>query len=113
MEHRRHGFLPLILIICLLMTTGCRTFQAPISGSVNESSTYLVREDWADDVKSSLNELIATYGINGTAPADSPYAVFDFDNTSSVFDVEEELAVYQLQVMAFALQPDERAETSV
>jgi hypothetical protein len=48
---------------------------------VNESSVCLVREDWADDVKSSLNELMATYGKDGTAPADSPYAVFDFDNT--------------------------------
>jgi hypothetical protein len=24
---------------------------------------------------------MATYGKDGTAPADSPYAVFDFDNT--------------------------------
>ena len=107
MKHRRHRFLALILIICLLMTTGCGTFQTPISDGVNESSVCLVREDWADDVKSSLNELMATYGKAGTAPADSPYAVFDFDNTSSIFDVEEQLAVYQLQVMAFALQPDE------
>jgi len=81
MKHRRHRFLALILIICLLMTTGCGTFQTPISDGVNESSVCLVREDWADDVKSSLNELMATYGKDGTAPADSPYAVFDFDNT--------------------------------
>ena len=81
MKHRRHRFLALILIICLLMTTGCGTFQTPISDGVNESSVCLVREDWADDVKSSLNELMATYGKGGTAPADSPYAVFDFDNT--------------------------------
>jgi hypothetical protein len=107
MKHRRHRFLALILIICLLITTGCGAFQPPISDGASESSVCLVREDWADDVKSSLNELIATYGKDGTAPADSPYAVFDFDNTSSIFDVEEQLAVYQLQVMAFALQPDE------
>ena len=50
MKHRRPRFLALILIICLLMTTGCGTFQTPISDGVNESSVCLVREDWADDV---------------------------------------------------------------
>ena len=29
------------------------------------------------------------------------YAVFDFDNTCSILDVEEQLAIYQLQTMAF------------
>lgn len=54
-----------------------------------------------------LNDLIATYGKDGVTPAKTPYVVFDFDNTSSIFDVEEQLAVYQLQVMAFAVNPQE------
>lgn len=47
------------------------------------------------------------YGVDSDRPAESPYVVFDFDNTCSIFDVEEQLAVYQLQVMAFAVKPEE------
>ena len=60
---------------------------------------------WNPYVKQAIDDLIATYG--GTENA---YAVFDFDNTTTIFDVEEQLAVYQLQVMAFAFTPDEIEE---
>ncbi|MBQ7124069.1 MAG: 5'-nucleotidase C-terminal domain-containing protein [Oscillospiraceae bacterium] len=58
--------------------------------------------DWNPYVKQAIDDFIATYG--GTENA---YVVFDFDNTTSIFDVEEQLAVYQLQVMAFAFTPEE------
>ena len=89
------------------MTTGCSPLQTPSSDGSYESVTSLAHQDWADDVRLSLNDLMATYGKNGSAPAESPYVVFDFDNTSSIFDVEEQLCVYQLGVMAFAIQPGE------
>ncbi len=57
---------------------------------------------WNPYVKQAIDDFIATYG--GTENA---YVVFDFDNTTSIFDVEEQLAVYQLQVMAFAFTPEE------
>ena len=107
MKYRRIASLFLILIICLLLAADFGTLQAYASDQPNESGVLLVRRDWSDDVKQSLNDLISTFGKNGTAPAESPYAVFDFDNTSCIFDVEEQLAVYQLEVMAFALQPGE------
>ena len=93
--------------MCLLVITGCGTLQAYAYDGLDKSGVLLVRRDWADDVKQSLNDLMEIYGKYGTAPAESPYAVFDFDNTSCIFDVEEQLAVYQLEVMAFAIQPGE------
>ena len=60
---------------------------------------------WNPYVKQAIDDFIATYG--GTENA---YVVFDFDNTTSIFDVEEQLAVYQLQVMAFAFTPEEIEE---
>lgn len=65
---------------------------------------YLTRSDWDTFVKASLNRLMNKYGSvhNGG----NPYVVFDFDNTCSIFDIEEQLAIYQLQVMAFAIAPD-------
>ena len=62
--------------------------------------------DWSDETKNGINALVDTYGIYSDQYGD-PYAVFDFDNTCSIFDVEEQLAVYQLQVMAFEITPDQ------
>ena len=57
---------------------------------------------WNPYVEQAILDFCETYG--GTENA---YVVFDFDNTTSIFDVEEQLAVYQLQVMAFAFTPEE------
>ncbi len=59
-------------------------------------------ENWADDVKTSINDF-----LSNTSENDGKYAVFDFDNTSAIFDVEEQLAIYQLKHMAFAISPEE------
>lgn len=67
----------------------------------------LEREDWAEDVKAGLNDFLSAYGIDSETPAEMAYVVFDFDNTSSIFDVENQLAIYQLQSMAFAVRPEE------
>ncbi len=63
---------------------------------------HLKRSDWAADVKSAINDFFDLY-----SNAPDAYVVFDFDNTSSIFDVEEQLMVYQLQIMGFAMSPDE------
>lgn len=60
---------------------------------------------WNPYVEQAILDLCETYG--GTENA---YVVFDFDNTTSIFDVEEQLAIYQLQVMAFAFTPEEIEE---
>ena len=110
----------LMLIACLLCTGACgKSKKAAPTGIQTDAPAYtqtdtparthlrLERDDWADDVKTALNDLMAAYGVDSKKPAETPYAVFDFDNTSSVFDVEEQLSVYQLRVMAFAVAPEE------
>ena len=71
---------------------------------------YLKREDWAPDVRKAVNDLIDAYGKNGPKHQDSEYAVFDFDNTTAIFDVEHQLCNYQLETMCFAMTPDQLAE---
>ena len=61
-----------------------------------------VTDAFAEDVQKAIDDFIATYG--GTENA---YVVFDFDNTCSIFDVEEQLAVHQLLTMTFAFTPEE------
>ncbi len=59
-------------------------------------ATELQHADWNPEVKDALNKM-----IKANAGKPNKYVIFDYDNTCSIFDVEEQLAVYQLQVMAF------------
>lgn len=61
----------------------------------------LKHPDWNPRVKDALNDFLARNAYRPNA-----YACFDFDNTSSVFDVEEQLMIYQLETMAFAVDTD-------
>ena len=67
--------------------------------------SYISRNDWAPDVKRSINRF-----MRSCAHWPNAYVVFDFDNTCSIFDIEEQLEIHQLKTMAFALQPDELYE---
>lgn len=68
---------------------------------------HVERDDWADDVKAAVNDFVDLYGVNSDSYDGSAYVVFDFDNTCSIFDVEEQTAAYQLELMAFAFTPEE------
>ena len=70
-------------------------------------STEAAEPTFAPDVQAAIDALVATYGVNSENYKEDTYVVFDFDNTCSIFDVEEQLAIYQLQVMAFAITPEE------
>ncbi len=84
---------------------------AALIGSVscsNESSdpeqpiSHLHHQDWSEDVRAGLNCF-----MDDCARMKNAYVVFDFDNTTSIFDVEEQLAIYQLETMSFALDPEQ------
>ena len=57
--------------------------------------------DWAPDVRRALNDF-----IRAARDAEDKYVVFDFDNTCSIFDVSEQLMIYQLETMGFGLDPE-------
>ena len=114
MRNMKNKAIILFLCLALLLTSACGAKNAREQKQAAEAAQSqtaghlrLERADWADDVKTALNDLLALYGVDSRTPAERPYAVFDFDNTCSIFDVEEQLVVYQLQIMAFAIQPEE------
>lgn len=93
-----------LLILSLMFSlTGCSAFNMTTPGD----PVLLNREDWAPDVKTALNEFFSTYGKHGPSYDNHSYAVFDFDNTCSVFDTQEIVDYHQLCTMAFALDPTE------
>ena len=75
-------------------------------GNVDETAKEIELDTWSPVVKNGINDMMKKYGKYSENYDETCYAVFDFDNTCSIFDVEEQLAVYQLQHMAFAADMD-------
>lgn len=65
--------------------------------------------DWNPDVHSKISVMLKECGktSKGYDAAAKPYAVFDFDNTSIINDVEISLLNYQLINLRFRLSPDD------
>ena len=113
---KRSYLIIILIILSLFILNGCSDNK---SDSVNESScskeeilrkNRLARDDWNEEVKNAVNDLLDLYGSQGETSESQLYAVFDFDNTCSIFDMEEQTVVYQLQTMAFEISPDEMKE---
>ena len=75
-------------------------YQSQTGDILDNLDFKLELESWNPEVKEALNRMILANGTD--EETGHKYVVFDFDNTCSIFDVEEQLAVYQLQKMAFA-----------
>ncbi len=84
----------------------------PFVGGGKSQTDYVEAAGWDPTVKARLNEFMDLYGKYSAAydAANKPYAVFDFDNTTSILDVEEILIIYQLNHMRFGVEPDEMFE---
>ena len=65
--------------------------------------------NWEPNTKKAINDMFAMYGKDskGYDATCKPYATFDFDNSTSILDVEEQLAIYQLEKLRFAMRPDQ------
>lgn len=62
---------------------------------------YLLERNWESFVFKRLNEVIHKHKNNPNA-----YAVFDFDNTSIIMDIEDNLMIYLLENLQYKLTPN-------
>lgn len=71
--------------------------------------TYIKRLNWEESLYIAINKLIAKHGKDNKAynPENKPFAVFDWDNTSIIGDVEESLLYYIVKNVAFKMNPEE------
>jgi len=69
----------------------------------------LSSKNWAPHTHQALNAVIAAHGNQSSSfdPADPPYVVFDFDNTSAIMDIEDTLMLYMLLHLDYRLTPDQ------
>lgn len=70
---------------------------------------YIKRLNWDEKTYRAINNLIAKHGIDNPAydPNKRPFAVFDWDNTSIIGDVEEALLYYMITNLSFKMEVDE------
>lgn len=71
--------------------------------------TYIKRLNWEGSLYIAINELIAKHGKDNKAynQENKPFAVFDWDNTSIIGDVEEALLYYMVRNVSFKMNPEE------
>lgn len=70
---------------------------------------YIKKGSWNDRAFQFINKLIENHGRDNPAynPEKKPFAVFDWDNTSIIGDVEEAAFYYLVTQLAFKINPDE------
>ena len=69
----------------------------------------LPKNSWETKTYNALSSLISDYGSTNKNynPECRPYAVFDFDNTTIIGDIELTVMAYQLEHLIFAINPDD------
>lgn len=72
---------------------------------MNNLQIEILRDDWAEDVKKTINDFLHMYNKKQTK--ENNYVVFDLDDSTSIFDIEEQVSIYQLTHMTFAFNPNE------
>ena len=90
-----------VLLICLLIIVivsaffvGCNKKAPDLSGFSKENQQAIV-------------DFVNAYGKNSKSYNNDAYIVSDFDNTTAIFDIAYQCSVYQIQTMAFAMNPQE------
>lgn len=78
-------------------------------GGKDAGAAKLEKLNWAENNYKAIENMISDYGKDGKLREENkkPYAVFDWDNTSIMNDVEEALLVYQIEHLAFKMTPEE------
>ena len=79
----------------------------------SKDEVKLEKGNWANENYEALQTLIENNGKNSKDYDENkkPYAVFDWDNTTIINDVEEALLAYQLTNLEFKMTPEEFSKT--
>jgi hypothetical protein len=111
------------IALVAVMVLSCAAFAAPKTKAKRVKKSYkmakvvkapkklvlLQSPNWEPHAKLVLNQMLTLYGYGGAKHTENPrpYAVFDCDNSITILDVEEQLAIYQLEHLRFAVKPDQ------
>ena len=102
-----------LALVCSSFAIGCSA-QSPSGNppssqqqSSPSANPCLSDTSFAPATETAINDFVAAYGKDSPNWDGKTYVVSDFDNTTAIFDITYQCNVYQLQTMAFALDPSE------
>lgn len=103
-----------MFVICMILSAslGAAASEKGIWTPQKREGHYIQVLDkgkWAPDTYKAVQNLIDRSGAGspGYDPNRKPYVVFDWDHTSIMNDTEEALFLYQIDQLAFNMQPEE------
>ena len=101
----------LCILSALTFAPALPALTMPVQAAMVQTQTGMQVQSmaWDPAVKTGLNDLVRLYGSSAPSYRQDarPYAIFDFDNTTSIMDVEEQLEIWQLDHLAFAIAPSQ------
>ena len=112
--------LSLALLAALVLS--CAAVAAPKVKKAKQSAkpavsktVYLQSPGWEPHAKAILNQMFDMYGKNSPNynPKLRPYATFDWDNSIAILDVYEQMLIYQLEHLRFAIKPNQMYEVLI
>ena len=68
-------------------------------GHYKPETTQLITGNWAPATRARIQAVMDANANQGK------YVVFDFDNTSAIFDIQEALLIYQIENLMFKVEP--------
>ena len=99
--------------VMLLSLTACagklpqpQTSAAPKEPvETSEPVPAVVEAGFSAEAKQAIADLVKLYGKDSAGYDGTAYVVSDFDNTTCIFDITYQCCIYQLEHMAFAMDP--------
>jgi hypothetical protein len=104
-----------VFLSVLILLSSCNFFKTSSTKqkvAQVKDGISLKKNNWESAEYVVLNNLIMTYGKNSLnyKSTKRPYAVFDWDNTSIINDIEESVLLYQLENLRFMVTPEKLNE---
>jgi predicted peroxiredoxin len=109
------------LALLAALVLSCAAVAAPKAKVVKAAkqpafkTVYLKCPGWEPHAKAIINQMFDMYGKASPNynPKLRPYAAFDWDNSISILDVYEQMLIYQLEHLRFAIKPAQMYEVLV
>jgi len=83
------------------------TFLVSFQSMALAKHLRLRHPDWAPDVKQAVNDFLDCYGVDSPNYRKDSYVVFDFDNTTAIYDIEYQTFIHRVKAMAYNFTPEQ------
>ncbi len=96
------------IFLVMLIVASSLIFSVACNDENDYEEVDLLENNWESSVRTRLISLMNEVGENSANydEDNKPYAVFDFDNTTAINDVQEAMLIYQIDNLMFKIEPE-------